>query len=414
MGKKYKEVKMKKSVLAFILLITILNNSSYAQWSVLYGPGDNTISLATDGNHLFAGTQNSGLMRYTFKSGLWETTFSAYWISSIFVHGTLIYATITGGNLIFSSDNGSNWSTIHSGFDNDLKMPSYYCIAGNDKYLFLGKSSAGSSFNYLMASSDDGVTWYPSDGGIQGTVYSIATRGDDVYAATYNGVYFSAYNGSGWINTGLTYVGCVEVSGENIYAGTYNNKGLYVSSNNGASWTLLTNGIPSNVGITCISAHGDYVFAGTYGGGVYFSQDNGVSWILFNDGLYNLYIRSILFDNSYVYTGTNSYIFKRQIIPTTSPNKVKANIPDKFSLSQNYPNPFNPSTIINYQLPIGSDVKLVVYDVMGREIKTLVNEKQNVGSYQVEFDGSNLASGVYFYKLQAESYTQVKKMNLIK
>ncbi len=90
------------------------------------------------------------------------------------------------------------------------------------------------------------------------------------------------------------------------------------------------------------------------------------------------------------------------------------NIPDKFNLSQNYPNPFNPSTTINYQLPFNGNVKLVVYDAMGREIKTLVNEKQNAGSYQVEFDGTNYPSGVYFYKLQTESYSETKKMVLIK
>jgi hypothetical protein len=83
-------------------------------------------------------------------------------------------------------------------------------------------------------------------------------------------------------------------------------------------------------------------------------------------------------------------------------------------LSQNYPNPFNPSTIINYQLPNTSDVKLIVYDLLGQEVRTLVNEKQNAGSYQVQFDGSNLASGVYFYKLSATEFTETKKMILIK
>ncbi len=79
---------------------------------------------------------------------------------------------------------------------------------------------------------------------------------------------------------------------------------------------------------------------------------------------------------------------------------------------QNYPNPFNPKTIINYQLRITNLVKLTVYDVLGHEVSTLVNEKQSPGTYQVEFDGSGLSSGVYFYKLVTEGFTDVKRMML--
>jgi type IX secretion system substrate protein len=78
---------------------------------------------------------------------------------------------------------------------------------------------------------------------------------------------------------------------------------------------------------------------------------------------------------------------------------VSNEIPKTFRLYQNYPNPFNPETIINYELPIANYVKLIVYDILGREIATLVNEKQHPGSYNVRFDGSNYSSGVYFYKL---------------
>jgi hypothetical protein len=89
-------------------------------------------------------------------------------------------------------------------------------------------------------------------------------------------------------------------------------------------------------------------------------------------------------------------------------------IPKEFSLSQNYPNPFNPTTVIAYELPKASSVKLVVYDMLGREVKTLVNEFKQAGSYDVSFDASSLASGVYFYRINAGSFTDVKKMMLIK
>jgi bilirubin oxidase len=89
-------------------------------------------------------------------------------------------------------------------------------------------------------------------------------------------------------------------------------------------------------------------------------------------------------------------------------------VPGTFSLGQNFPNPFNPKTVINYQLPMNSLVTLKVYDVLGREIKTLVNERQNAGSQNVTFNASNLPGGVYFYRLQAGKNTATKKLVLIK
>ncbi len=88
--------------------------------------------------------------------------------------------------------------------------------------------------------------------------------------------------------------------------------------------------------------------------------------------------------------------------------------PQTFSLEQNYPNPFNPSTKINYQIPELSFVTLKVFDVLGNEVKGLVNEEKSIGSYNVEFDGTTLSSGIYFYRLQAGSFGETKKMVLMK
>ncbi|MEO8209941.1 MAG: T9SS type A sorting domain-containing protein, partial [bacterium] len=95
-------------------------------------------------------------------------------------------------------------------------------------------------------------------------------------------------------------------------------------------------------------------------------------------------------------------------------NEVVIGIPEKFSLSQNYPNPFNPVTKINYELRITNYVSLKVYDILGNEVFVLVNEKQNAGSYEVDFDGSNFSSGLYYYKLQTDNFNETKKMTLIK
>jgi subtilisin-like proprotein convertase family protein len=95
-------------------------------------------------------------------------------------------------------------------------------------------------------------------------------------------------------------------------------------------------------------------------------------------------------------------------------NNISGNIPDKFNLYQNYPNPFNPSTTIRFDLPKNTLVKLKVYDIIGREIVTLVNKSLYAGSHIVEWNASQYSSGVYFYKLETESFTDVKRMMLIK
>jgi hypothetical protein len=89
-------------------------------------------------------------------------------------------------------------------------------------------------------------------------------------------------------------------------------------------------------------------------------------------------------------------------------------IPNEFSLSQNYPNPFNPSTVISYQLPVTSNVTFKVYDILGNEIATLVNEEKPAGSYKVNFNASGLSSGIYFYQLKTDSFIETRKMILIK
>jgi hypothetical protein len=89
-------------------------------------------------------------------------------------------------------------------------------------------------------------------------------------------------------------------------------------------------------------------------------------------------------------------------------------IPSVFKLYQNYPNPFNPITKIKFDIPKISDVKIKIFDLLGREVITLVNEKMNTGSYEREFDASDFSSGVYFYKIEADNFNEVKKMVLIK
>mgnify|MGYP001576205820 FL=1 len=106
--------------------------------------------------------------------------------------------------------------------------------------------------------------------------------------------------------------------------------------------------------------------------------------------------------------------------PMANKNGGEENLPSNqlklltFSLVQNYPNPFNPITKISFEVPEVSNVKLTVFDQLGRKLESLVNSEHQPGKYDVDFDGSKLASGVYFYRIQAGSFVQTKKMILMK
>ena len=89
-------------------------------------------------------------------------------------------------------------------------------------------------------------------------------------------------------------------------------------------------------------------------------------------------------------------------------------LPEKFVLHQNYPNPFNPTTIINYELPITNEVELSIYNLLGQKVVTLVSKKQIAGHHQVEWDASGFASGVYYYRIEAGEFVDVKKMVLLR
>jgi hypothetical protein len=111
---------------------------------------------------------------------------------------------------------------------------------------------------------------------------------------------------------------------------------------------------------------------------------------------------------------TQSACFKIYGSVITGVSNTNNEVPSSYKLEQNYPNPFNPSTKINFSLPKASNVKIVVYDAFGREVKTLVNESKAAGNYKVEFNAANISSGIYFYKIVTDNFTDTKKMILVK
>lgn len=107
----------------------------------------------------------------------------------------------------------------------------------------------------------------------------------------------------------------------------------------------------------------------------------------------------------------NFYLNPRYVIGIRN---INSEIPKNYSLSQNFPNPFNPVTNIAFSIPEESNVNLTVYDVLGREIKVLINEKLKPGNYQVDWNAQVYTSGMYFYRLQTDKFTDTKKMVLVK
>ena len=117
-------------------------------------------------------------------------------------------------------------------------------------------------------------------------------------------------------------------------------------------------------------------------------------------------------DSLFVHAGDSTANLDLKAV--TSVKISNGNIPKDYSLQQNYPNPFNPSTVVKYQIPESGYISLKVYDILGNEVETLVNQTKNAGSYEIKFDGSNLSSGIYFYQLRTKNYTATKKFMLLK
>ncbi len=155
--------------------------------------------------------------------------------------------------------------------------------------------------------------------------------------------------------------------------------------------------------------------------GSYKTMNGGINWSFFNTKIQSINSIHFIDNNTGILVGGNGAGILRttdggEIISSVYSTQISSNIPQQFLLHQNYPNPFNPSTIINYQLTISSDVTLKVFDLLGKEVAQLVNEKQNAGSYAVDFNSTefNLPSGIYFYTLNAGEFKETRKMVLIK
>jgi hypothetical protein len=151
------------------------------------------------------------------------------------------------------------------------------------------------------------------------------------------------------------------------------------------------------------------------------SFDKGENWLsnLFNPPMERLYISDskLLNDMVWFLIGTQQYEYGTLLKTANNGGlhvKESEIEPDEFYLYQNYPNPFNPFTVIKFELPAAENVILRIYDILGREVTVLLNEFRQAGIHEIKFDGNSFPAGVYFYEVKSNSYTDVKKMLLLK
>jgi hypothetical protein len=184
--------------------------------------------------------------------------------------------------------------------------------------------------------------------------------------------------------------------------------------NNGISWIPQTSGTSN----TLLSVHFPILLTGWavgQTGEIIKTTNGGFNWIQQTSGTGND-LASVFFTNSATgwTTGGNGTILKTNTGGTTGVVQINSEIPKEFKLNQNYPNPFNPVTNFEFHIAYSRHVVVKVFDAIGNEVAELVDEQLKPGIYKVNFEGSNLASGVYFYKLTAGDFTASKKMILAK
>ena len=412
------------AVLLFIILHLSFNiQHCEAQWVKIWGGigySSYIHSLAANGNTIFAGLgnyqDNSGVYRSTDYGNNWTCMgLDSFVVYSLAVSGNNIFAG-TVNSVWLSTNDGENWS--------QTSLNTYYV-----KVLcaYNSKIYAGTFGNGVYYSSNSGNTWVQTSLNNK-KVYSLAIKGDTIYAGSEDTcVYVSTNNGITWTQTQL-YNNCIfslAIKDNIIFAGgdIYS----YKSTNNGNTWTQTFHH-RDNLQVLCVS--GNNIFAGLYywnnhqnDVGVWLSKNDGANWIKKNEGITgNLpKILSMVISDDYIFFGTNSSgLWRRSLSEIIGIKNISTEIPSVFSLEQNYPNPFNAVTSIKFSVPMDSRLRkndkvvLKVFDLVGREVAMLVNERLSPGTYEVRFESGDLPSGIYFYRIESEKFSDTKNLILLK
>jgi photosystem II stability/assembly factor-like uncharacterized protein len=414
--------------------------------------------FVTDSGFVFRST-NGGSSWTSVSKGLPQYVRS---VSGLYAAFSQVYVVVSyeycdgcsGTAVCRSTDNGENWTTCG--------IPIYDILLQHDANLLAATS------NGVLLSTDQGTSWAVVSNGLpqSSIVNALAVSGTNIFAAIpVSGVFLSTNNGTSWaaVNNGLTTtigVGALAFSGTNLFAGT-DGGGVHLSTDNGRSWTAKT-GL-TNIFVTALAVSGTNLFAGT-DGGVFTALESALpvefssmSVEIMASGV-NLKWRTETEISNYAFeierrtvadlsvpwksigfirgSGTSSspheysfvdhdlspgrYAYRIKQINNDGTFTYHGNLeieilaPSTFALKQNYPNPFNPATTICFSLPSRSFVSLKVFDALGREVSILLADELPAGTYTQQWNAAKMSSGIYFYRLQAGSFTETKKLVLLR
>ena len=413
---------MSKILISFIFLISVQNLK--AQWTLKYQTTSNEnikVSSSPDSNTFWFITNFDRLYRTTDGGTVWNLiphTGSAFVPSGLFVVNRDT-AFKTGSASVFRTiDGGNQWDLVFSNSGNEI--PAVSTKNNSEGVLSFGgllykTTDGGNSWSTL------GITQPPhavvnSSG--KGTVYGydnnlwVAENG--------SGISYSSDYGNNWnlpSNSGLTFSGP-----SNIFFGSplfgisvkRNSSFVYITKNGGNNWIPADNSLGLNEDVAIINSHCWYIpdpFDHFY---IKYSADSGAAWTIQLTDPAGFSVLEKSRSGNTLWAGTTTgkvYKYNDPVITSVSSSDQNTS---EFMLKQNYPNPFNPKTEISYEVPAVKSVKLTVYNILGKEMAELVNERQSPGKYKVSFDASDLTSGVYIYKLSTENFTETKRMILIK
>ncbi len=382
-------------------------------------------SIAGNGPDILAVMNSNSIFSSTDYGTSWtaDTSLPSKAVVSVSVIGSNAYA-ITNNGVFLSSDNGQTWNPIN-GRIMDITYPAILVQSGSNLIVACQESSR------VFLSSNDGITW-TNVGTSLPEIVSLATSGSDVFAGTPDGMYVSTDSGESWaeINDTLININALAIGGSNIFAGRIlwpsslmsppnPPGGVFRSTDNGQTWSSFMSGLPEYPQVLVLATHGSNIIAGLEPNNpsesLYSSTINGNNWINVGYGL-PIGIISLFVNDSCIFVGTpRGGIWRAPLSQVTAIKRPIAPVlPNSFRLEQNYPNPFNPSTAIEYDIPQRSHVTLIIYDVLGRKVETLLDADQSPGHYESKFDASRLSSGVYFYRLRAGFFVQTKKLVVMK
>jgi photosystem II stability/assembly factor-like uncharacterized protein len=398
---------MKKLFVFFAMLVAMSASGQWVKVSNGLSYNSTVWSLASSGNNIFAGS-NFGVYKTTNDGLNWTRTNLNNSGNSILADGNNVYAGTNNGVYI-TSNNGQNWSQI--GPTNKW----VWALAKYGDTIFAGTDGGTGIFR----TTNYGISWTRYLDARY--IISLAINGNNIFAGDLEQpiVWHSTNNGQIW---DATYLGgqyprvvlSLAIKDSILFAGT-DNDGIFYTTDNGKNW--YQTGLDST-SVLCIKVIGDNIFAGigsSWQNGVYLSTNDGKDWIVKNQGMGHKNTPYSLAENGqYIFAGADSCAWRRSLSEIINIQNISTETPSSYSLSQNYPNPFNSNSKLKFQILNLGDVKLVVYDILGKEVQTLVNERLQPGTYEVSFDGSQLTSGVYFYKLMTDGYSETKKMLLIK